>query len=156
MSSDAEVFTKTNPTNRIGKVYYKTLYRECTDASCSKLKDHPKHLGVLGPVIRAEVGDTLVINFKNFASRNYSVHPHGVFYTKNFEGALYSDGTSGRDKEDDGVPPNGTYSYTWIVKKEHGPTATDSDCLTWAYHSHVDARKDVNTGLVGTSSGNLA
>ena len=43
----------------------------------------------------------------------------------------------------------------WEVKKEHGPTQGDSDCLTWAYHSHINPMKDVNTGLVGTSRDNL-
>ena len=59
------------------------------------------------------------------------------------------DGTSGKNKEDDGVAPNGKYTYVWEVKKEHGPLESDSDCLTWAYHSHVHAQNDVNTGLVG-------
>ena len=67
----------------------KALYRECTNSSCSALKDHPEYLGVLGPIIRAEVGDTLKIHFTNLANRSYSVHPHGVFYLKNSEGALY-------------------------------------------------------------------
>ncbi|CAB4018123.1 hephaestin isoform X1, partial [Paramuricea clavata] len=145
----AAVFTENDPTKTIGREYNKVLYRECTDSSCSAMKDHPAYLGVLGPVIRAEVGDTLHIHFTNRASRNYSVHPHGVFYRKNSEGALYEDKTSGGDKEDDGVPPNRNYIYIWQVKKEHGPTASDSDCLTWAYHSHVNPQKDVNTGLVG-------
>lgn len=53
-------------------------------------------------------------------------------------------------QEDDGVPPNGTHTYIWEVKPEHGPTSNDSDCLTWAYHSHINPRSDVNTGLVGS------
>jgi hypothetical protein len=85
----AAVFTENDPTKTIGREYNKVLYRECTDPSCSATKDHPAYLGVLGPVIRAEVGDTLYIHFTNRASRRYSVHPHGVFYLKNSEGALY-------------------------------------------------------------------
>ncbi|XP_028411443.1 hephaestin-like protein [Dendronephthya gigantea] len=145
----ASVFTVNDPTKTIGREYNKVLYRGCTSRSCSKFKDHPPYLGVLGPVIRAEVGDIIKVYFKNLASRNYSIHPHGVFYQKNSEGALYEDGTRGRDKSDDAVPPNASYTYTWKVRKEHGPTASDSDCLTWVYHSHVHPQKDVNTGLVG-------
>ena len=37
------------------------------------------------------------------------------------------------------------------MKKEHGPLDSDSDCLTWVYHSHVHAQNDVNTGLVGNN-----
>ena len=56
---------------------------------------------------------------------------------------------------DDGVPPNGRHTYIWEVKPEHGPASDDSDCLTWAYHSHVNPRSDVNTGLVGLFYGVL-
>jgi FtsP/CotA-like multicopper oxidase with cupredoxin domain len=85
----AAVFTKNDPKKTIGREYNKALYRECTDKSCSSFKKHPAYLGLLGPVIRAEVGDKLIIHFSNRASRNYTVHPHGVFYLKNSEGALY-------------------------------------------------------------------
>ena len=94
------VFVKPGP-DRIGSVYKKAVYREYTDGSFTTLKARPErwqHLGLLGPVIRAEVGDTIRVVFKNNASRPYSVHPHGVFYAKDSEGAPYNDGTSGADK----------------------------------------------------------
>ncbi|MDR0051907.1 multicopper oxidase domain-containing protein, partial [Acinetobacter baumannii] len=46
----------------------------------------PEWLGFLGPILRAEVGDVMVVHMKNFASRPYSLHPHGVFYKKDSEG----------------------------------------------------------------------
>src|SRR3954452_16265054 len=61
----------------IGSTYEKALYREYTDASFSKLKaKDPKwaHTGLLGPVIRAEVGDTIKVVFRNNASKPYSIH----------------------------------------------------------------------------------
>ena len=39
-----------------------------------------KHLGVLGPIVRAEEGDEIIIILKNMANRNYSIHPHGLHY----------------------------------------------------------------------------
>jgi hypothetical protein len=51
------VFVQRGP-NRIGKVYTKALYREYTDSSFRQRKQQPPHLGSLGPIIRAEVGDT--------------------------------------------------------------------------------------------------
>ena len=41
-----------------------------------------KHLGVLGPILRAEVGDTINVVFKNMASSGtkFSMHPHGLHY----------------------------------------------------------------------------
>lgn len=44
--------------------------------------------GLLGPTIRAEVYDTVVITFKNLASRPYSLHAVGVSYWKASEGEL--------------------------------------------------------------------
>lgn len=64
-------------------------------------------------------------------------------------GALYPDGTSGAQKKDDGVPPGGNHTYTWTVKPEFAPAQGDSNCLTWAYHSHVIANKDISSGLIG-------
>lgn len=45
-----------------------------------------------GPVIRAEVGDTIQVIFYNRASQAFSIQPHGVFYEKDYEGTVYNDG----------------------------------------------------------------
>ncbi|XP_073673584.1 ferroxidase HEPHL1-like [Garra rufa] len=134
---------------RIGSIYKKALYRQYTDEFYSQEIPKPKWLGFLGPILRAEVGDVIVVHLKNFASRPYSLHPHGVFYEKNSEGALYPDGTSGLDKKDDAVAPGESYTYTWHVKPEYAPTEADASCLTWIYHSHRDAPKDIASGLIG-------
>ena len=65
------------------------------------------------------------------------------------QGALYPDGTSGQNKTDDAVAPGKSYKYTWKVKEEFAPMEFDSKCLTWIYHSHVDAPKDIASGLIG-------
>ena len=46
--------------------------------------------GYVGPILRAEVGDVIIVHFKNAASAhaNFSVHPHGIFYTKFHEGKI--------------------------------------------------------------------
>uniref|UniRef100_A0A8C1ULQ4 ferroxidase n=1 Tax=Cyprinus carpio TaxID=7962 RepID=A0A8C1ULQ4_CYPCA len=144
----ASVFLSRGET-RIGSVYRKALYRQYTDGSYSKEIAKPAWLGFLGPIIRAEVGDVIEVHMKNFATRPYSLHPHGVFYEKNSEGALYPDGTTGRDKRDDAVDPGKSYTYTWQVKPEYAPTEADARCLTWIYHSHGDAPKDIASGLIG-------
>lgn len=46
-------------------------------------------MGIMGPAIKVEVGDTLEIIFKNKASRQYSFNPFGLDVTKENEGALY-------------------------------------------------------------------
>ena len=147
----AKIFIEGGP-NRIGKVYRKAIYREYTDGTISTLKPRPpqwEHLGILGPLLRGEVGDTIHVVFKNNASRPYSMHPHGVFYTKSSEGVPYNDGTSGADKKDDAVPPGGTHTYVWPVPERAGPGPNDPSSLVWFYHSHVNEPKDVMSGLVG-------
>jgi manganese oxidase len=145
------VFTERGP-HRIGTVYRKALYREYTDDTFTRLKRRPpewEHSGILGPILRAEVGDTIRILFKNNATRPYSMHPHGVFYRKDSEGAPYDDGTSGTDKEDDAVPPGKTHRYTWEVPERAGPGPNDPSSIVWLYHSHTNELKDVESGLVG-------
>lgn len=146
--SDAAVFT-TRGTSTIGRVYKKVLYREFEDETFTTEKSHPEYLGFLGPVLKGEVGDTIKVHFKNNGSRVYSVHPHGVFYGKDSEGALYEDSTKDNDKKDDRVPPGDTHTYTWLLTKNHAPANQDDNCITWIYHSHVVPSKDVNTGLLG-------
>src|SRR4051812_46050471 len=116
----ANVFVANGP-DRIGKRYIKALYREYTDATFTRRKPAVASLGTLGPMIRAVVGDTIVVVFKNNTQFPASVHPHGVFYDKADEGAPYADGTSGAAKRDDGVPPGQTYTYRWAVPELAGP-----------------------------------
>ncbi len=147
----AKMYTERGPT-RIGKVYRKAVYHEYTDGTFTTRQARPpewEHLGLLGPVLRAEVGDRIDVVFKNNASRPYSMHPHGVFYDKNAEGALYDDGTTGADKADDAVPPGGIHEYVWDVPERAGPGPNDPSSVVWLYHSHTDEPKDVNAGLVG-------
>lgn len=139
-------------THRIGKAYKKALYREYTDESFAELKPRPpelEHLGMLGPLLRAEVGDTIVVVFRNNASFPASLHPHGVFYDKASEGAPSADGTAGADVVDDGVPTGGTHTYVWPVPERAGPGPTDGSSAFWMYHSHTNEIRDVNAGLVG-------
>jgi len=145
------VFVQQGP-DRIGATYIKSLYREYTSSSFTRLKPVQakwKHLGQLGPVIRAEVGQTIKVVFKNNTSHPASVHPHGVFYNKDSEGAPYADGTSGADKADDAVPTGGTHTYTWKVPERAGPGPHDSNSVMWMYHSHTDEVADTNAGLMG-------
>jgi hypothetical protein len=144
-------YTEPGP-NRIGRVYKKCIYREYTDARFQQVlprSPEDQYLGILGPVFYAEVGDTLKIVFKNNASRAYSLHAHGVFYQKKSEGSGYNDGTSGKDKDDDAVPPGGTHIYIWEVPTRAGPGPADPSSIVWLYHSHVDEMRDIASGLFG-------
>lgn len=144
------VFPRQGPPQSVSTTYHKVIYREYTDSTFHTLKARAPewaHLGFLGPVLRAEVGDTLRVVFRNNGARPYSMHPHGVSYDKSSEGALYSDGTSGNDKA--GVPPGGSHVYVWPVPERAGPGPGDGSSVMWMYHSHIDETRDVNTGLLG-------
>jgi len=145
------VFMQNGP-DRIGHVYRKALYREYTDSTFRRLKPRgaaDEHLGVLGPVVRAEVGDTIKFVFKNNTRFPASVHPHGVFYDKASEGAPYADGAGPGTRADDAVAPGDTYTYTWNVPERAGPGPMDGSSTLWMYHSHVDEPGDTNAGLIG-------
>ncbi len=77
-----QMFTASGP-HQIGGKFRKALYREYTDKTFHTLKpraSEDEYLGFLGPVIRAEVGDTIKVVFRNNGSHPYSMHPHGVIY----------------------------------------------------------------------------
>jgi len=153
-TADEQVFTERGP-NRIGHKYRKALYRGYTNETFKVLKNNcvagarvcDDTLGMLGPVIRAVVGDTIKVVFKNNTSRPVSIHPHGVFYDKASEGAPYDDGST--SKADDAVAPNTTFTYNWKVPERAGPGPMDGSSVMWMYHSHTDEVADTNAGLVG-------
>jgi manganese oxidase len=149
---------------QVGTKYKKTRYIEYTDATFSTRKPVPpewQHLGELGPMIRAEVGDTIRIVFKNNTNlaRSFTMHPHGVFYTKANEGAPYQSGDPDAFSAGNNVPPGSSFTYEWPVPERAGPGPGDGSSVMWMYHSHVDEPRDENTGLLGPmiiySKGNL-
>lgn len=146
----ARVFAEHAP-DRIGCTYRKAVFREYTDDTFRTLKPRPPelaHMGLLGPVIRAEVGDTIKVVFRNNASFPFSLHPHGVAYTRDSEGAMYADGME--HPEANGlVAPGKTHRYTWIAREQAGPGPQDGSSVVWIYHSHNYEPKDVNAGLIG-------
>jgi hypothetical protein len=140
-------------TTSIGhRVYHKAIYREYTDATFKQLKAIPpqwEHLGILGPLIRAEVGDSIRVVFRNNTHLTLTMHPHGLEYRKDAEGASYDDGTKGSVKADDHVAPGTTFTYIWNVPERSGPGEMDGSSVLWMYHSHFVEGTDINTGLVG-------
>lgn len=72
---------------RIGRHYLKMVFKEYTDHTFTARKARAaedEHLGVLGPTLRAEVGDAIQVVFRNHAPTGFmfSMHPHGVKYGK--------------------------------------------------------------------------
>ena len=149
--AQANVFVRRG-VHRIGSTYDKALFREYTDSSFRHRKARPAkwaHLGMLGPMIQAQVGDTIRVVFRNNTRLRIGIHPHGVLYAKSSEGALYADGTKGADKADDAVAPGRSHTYVWKVPERAGPGPMDPSSVMWMYHGHTDEVADQYAGLMG-------
>ncbi len=84
--------------------YTKYRYIGYSDGSYATPLPQPASMGILGPQLRAVVGDILKVHFLNKTDRPLSMHPHGVLYNKDNEGA---DGGAGSR-----VAPGARYTYT--------------------------------------------
>ncbi|HKU80649.1 MAG TPA: multicopper oxidase domain-containing protein [Candidatus Tumulicola sp.] len=138
--------------SQLGFAYRKILYRGYTDASFRTLQTRlpdDAYMGLLGPAIRAEVGDSVVVVFKNNSRLPLSFHVHGLRYLKTSEGAPYREDGTVAQKPGDAVAPGATYTYHFDVPERSGPGPMDPSSIVWMYHSHTDELRDVNTGLVG-------
>ncbi|NWQ95361.1 HPHL1 protein, partial [Burhinus bistriatus] len=76
----------------------------------------------LGPLLHAEVGDSVLIVFKNKASRPYSISAHGIEEVAALGKIVLS--VSGEIN-----------TYRWNVPERSGPGKTDPNCITWVYYS---------------------
>ncbi|KAL5022876.1 hypothetical protein ScPMuIL_002031 [Solemya velum] len=140
-----------NDDTHIGSVYRKAVYREYTDSTFRYLKTRGQrdiHLGIMGPCIKAEVGDTVEVVFLNRASIPLSVTSHGVFSDKFNDGTNYMDNVG--NTRDNSVEPGRTFTYRWLIPERSGPSPTESNCIGMPYHSGVDYQGDTYAGLVGT------
>ena len=125
-----------------------------------------------GPVIECNVGDTVVVHFRNMDSRTgkspkaraHSLHTHGFVFKPTSDGAYPLTppdpdpinavageaalwalvGVTGPNKQGDRVPPGGTFTYTW--QTFGWPTTAG----VWLYHDHSICDMDnVNLGAIG-------
>jgi len=150
----AVAYTQPGP-NHIGHVYRKALYREYTDATFTTRKPRPpqdEYLGLLGPTLRAEVGDTIKVVFKNNASRPYGIHAPDTFRAKNAAATGNIPDATGNvldEEPSEMVEPGATFTYEWDLPASAGPAAGDPSSIVWVYYSHASEYKDVASGLVG-------
>jgi hypothetical protein len=122
----------------------KTRYIEYTDATFTTRKAQPDWLGILGPVIRAEVGDTILVEFLNRSRMPHSMHPHGLRYDKASEGAMYLPAGAGAR-----VSTGSRFTYQWLADERSGPGEDNTSSVVWWYHGHTDESTETNAGLLG-------
>ena len=79
---------------------------------------------VPGPLIEAEVGDTVIVHFRNKLKAPVTMHPHGIFYANEMDGSY-----KGKFTDPGGfVQRNRTFTYVWEARE-----GTEG---TWLYHDH--------------------
>jgi len=97
-----------------------------------------------GPLLRARVGDRLVIHFKNLDrlfKHPHSMHFHGVHYKPSSDGA-YVPGVSGRDADV-------RYGRTWTYRLRAGSDSAG----VWPYHDHSPSMDEsIAGGMYGMLS----
>ncbi|NWH46603.1 FA8 factor, partial [Fregata magnificens] len=54
-----------------------------------------------------------------------------------------------KDVKDIPIPPGQSFTYSWRVTTEDGPTQADPRCLTRFYYSSIDPVRDRASGLIG-------
>ena len=109
----------------IGRKAKKALYREYTDATFTTLKPRPaawEHLGFLGPLVRAEVGDTIKIVFRNNAKFAGEPSTRTASSTTRTRKAPFTTTVrAAPTRPTTRVPTGGTHIYTWEVPERAGP-----------------------------------
>jgi FtsP/CotA-like multicopper oxidase with cupredoxin domain len=86
---------------------------------------------VPGPLIRAKVGDRVIIHFKNSLPEATSIHWHGLRVPNGM------DGVPGVTQPP--VPPGGEFRYDFTVR----------DAGTYWYHPHINSAAQVGWGMYG-------
>jgi multicopper oxidase len=117
---------------------------EHKDEKFTTRKPQPDWLGIKVPIVRAEVGGTVIVHFLNRTRGYYGMHPHGFQYDNDNEKAQYNPAGAGAK-----VPPGGSFTYTWFADEASGSGPMDSSSVLWMYHLHADEPSDINLGLIG-------
>jgi FtsP/CotA-like multicopper oxidase with cupredoxin domain len=124
----------------------KLRYIQYTDATFTTRVPQNPSLGLLGPVLRGVVGEFLAVTFFNRTTQPLSMHPHGVHYDKDSEGAYYEP-NPGRGAA---VAPGAKFTYVWQLDEQSGPAPDEPSSKGWLYHSHVRGDTETNLGLIGS------
>ena len=119
-------------------------YRQYTKDFATQVPNGPGNPGLQGPLLRARVGDRLVVHFRNLdtvTNQPHSMHFHGVRYRFGSDGA-YIPGFSGPGAN---VRPGETFTYRF----EAGAGTQG----VWPYHDHSPSMMaSIEGGLYGALS----
>jgi FtsP/CotA-like multicopper oxidase with cupredoxin domain len=120
------------------------VYRQFTKDWAKMIPNGPDNRGIQGPLIRAEVGDTILVHFENLDTvfnEPHSMHFHGVHYRFGSDGS-YIPGFSGPGGD---VKPGQNFTYRLV--------AGHDSVGVWPYHDHSPSMdQSIAGGLYGAIS----
>ena len=125
-------------------VFRTVVYRQYTKDFAKPIANEAGNRGIQGPLLRARVGDTLLVHFRNLdtvGNKPHSMHFHGVRYRFGSDGA-YIPGFSGPGAN---VKPGETFTYRLEAER--------SSAGVWPYHDHSPSMTEsIEGGLYGALS----
>ena len=125
-------------------VFRTVAYRQFTKDFAEQLPNASGNPGLQGPLIRARVGETLLIHFRNLdtlTNHPHSMHFHGVRYRFGSDGAFIP-GFSGPGAN---VKPGETFTYRLVAEKDA--------VGVWPYHDHSPSMTEsIEGGMFGAIS----
>ncbi len=120
------------------------VYRQFTKGWARPIPNEEGNRGIQGPLLHADVGDTILVHFQNLDTVNnrpHSMHFHGVHYRPGSDGS-YLPGFSGPGAN---VRPGQSFTYRLVA-------GTDSAGV-WPYHDHSPSMDDsIAGGMYGALS----
>ena len=125
-------------------IIYKRFTRDWAKPMTNQPGSNADNDGIPGPLLRARVGDKIVVHFKNLDNefeRPHSMHFHGVHYPFGSDGA-YIPGFSTKGGN---VKPGDTWTYRL--------DAAEDTAGVWPYHDHSPSMSD---SIVGGMYGALS
>lgn len=131
------VFTE-KAANRVGTVYRKAVFRQYANAKFQARVSRSAswhHLGLLGPALHAQAGDTIVVVLRNKASFPVNFVPQSV-------------GVSSTNPKS--VSPGDIGTFTFFATEDSAPSTSSSSSSTLhLYRSSLNGPSDVYAGLLG-------
>ncbi|WAR20261.1 HEPH-like protein [Mya arenaria] len=127
-----------NGSDFVGTIYTKTVFREFTDNTFTQMKPHHVNLGVIGPFIRGNVGDTIEIHLKNMATFPLNIVPKNLPFA---DGSVINRALP--------TDPGKVRIYRYSIPYRSGPKRKQQKCIGTIYTSRVDPLKDAHSGLIG-------
>ena len=107
-----------------GKTRFRGLCYQLMSAGFASALTPPR---MPGPTLRAEVGDLLVVHFRNADTvfeQALTMHPHGVRYNPDYDGSYLGDFT----RAGGFIAPREEFTYRW--------ECTPDSVGVWPYHDH--------------------